>query len=163
MKRTLGNVIGPPWPITSVRLGPLLRAWTTFLLSREVTKTWKMPKGVWGDEKSRREAQLGKYPAEHRQSYCLKNNTLYLGNVKLLASRNFTKPLLFPGLQEALTSCWSVSQPSTFENIPSRFPSVSWVTSVCLSTLPGGSCAYNFPIVICNQPQSPWLFLLIIY
>lgn len=97
----------------------------------------------------------GKHSLENIQPntgkvYCLKNNTLYLGNVKLLASRDFTKPLLFPGLQEALTSCWSVSQPSIFENIPSRFPPVSWVTSVCLSTLPGGSCAYNFPIVICN-------------
>ena len=125
----------------------------------------------WNLEKVPKECEVmkgvgGKYSLENVQwnrgrSYFLKKNKLYLGNVKHLASRDFTKPLLFPGLQEAQLSCRSVSRPSVTKNIPSRFPSVSWVTSFRLST--GGSCTYSFSSVTCNQPQSPWLFLLLIY
>ena len=93
VKRTLGNVIDPPWPITSVRLGPLLRAWATFLLSREVTKTWKMPKGVWGDERSRREAQLRKRPAEHRQILPSQKEYIIFRKCKALGIQRLHKAL----------------------------------------------------------------------
>lgn len=84
------------------------------------------------------------------RSYSLKKNKLYLGNVKHLASRDFTKPLLFPGLQEAQLSCQSVSQPSVTKNIPSRFPSVRWVTSFRLSTLlvdPAPTISLLLPVI----------------
>lgn len=101
--------------------------------------------GDWNLENVLKECEVmkgvgGKHSLENVQqntgrSYSLKKNKLYLGNVKHLASRDFTKPLLFPSLQEAQLSCWPVSQPSVTKNIPSRFPSVRWVTSFWLSTL----------------------------
>lgn len=97
----------------------------------------------------------GKYSLKNVQqntgrSYSLKKNKLYLGNVKHLASRDFTKPLLFPGLQEAQLSCRSVSQPSVTKNIPSRFPSVRWVTSFQLPTLlvdPAPTISLLLPVI----------------
>lgn len=38
---------------------------------------------------------------EQRQILPSQKNKLYLGNVRLLAPRNFTKPLLFPDFQDA--------------------------------------------------------------
>ena len=104
----------------------------------------------------------GKHSLENVQqntgrSYSLKKNKLYLGDAKHLASRDFTKPLLFPSLQEAQLSCWPVSQPSVKVSICQ----VGHLFLALYST--GGSCLYNFSFVTCNQPQSPWLFLLLIY
>lgn len=83
-EENLGKCNWSPWPIMSVWLDPLLRAWATFVSSKEVTKTCKMPpRSVrwWKVQKGNIARKIS--PLNTGKSSHLKMDELYLGNVRL--------------------------------------------------------------------------------
>lgn len=98
---------------------------------------------------------------EQRQILPSQKNVIFR-KCEALGTQRLHKALVISRLAECSTSLSCIS--TTYHRDHSLKVSSCLLSHLCLpSILPGRSYDYNFSIVIYYQPQSPWLFLLIIY